>query len=323
MRILPPLPGRFGLVATLLLALAGCADPGQQACKVETAADLRLLPIDRRVAVEASLAGQPVILYIDTGTFISSVTQGAADRFDLRPGPDTHYMPLNGIGGTTFASVVRVPKLGLGHGIASAQDLPVIDMPLKASSGIPVLGLFGTDFLQNYDVDLDVPGGHFGLYQPVGCGDDVKPFDPPLFELPFRFEGSEIVVTVRLNGVSVDAILNSGATRTTIGRLDAARAGVTDADLAADQAVGVSGIDRTVMKARLHQFHSLEVGDERLDNFRFVVAGLESGKTILGFDFLRHNRVFISYARRRLFIQPASGDAVIRADPGTPPARAP
>ena len=43
--------------------------------------------------------------------------------------------------------------------------------------GLPVVGLFGNDFLSNYEVD--VPLRHFGLYRATGCDAAMRPFDPP------------------------------------------------------------------------------------------------------------------------------------------------
>ena len=88
-----------------------------------------------------------------------------------------------------------------------------------------MFGLFGADFLSNYDVDLDVPHGHLGLYRAQGCADDLQPFDPPCFAVPFRDENGHIALDIKLNGQALTAILDSGASATLIDAADAARAG--------------------------------------------------------------------------------------------------
>ena len=73
-----------------------------------------------------------------------------------------------------------------------------------------------------------------------------------------------------------------------------------------------AGTDARPIETRRHEFASLEVGDERMNNFRFEVATLATGRTLLGRDFLRFNRVLISYSRQMLFIQPVVASATDR-----------
>ncbi len=298
------------LSALLLGAfLAGCA-AGPQGCTVQTVADLPLLPHVGITAVEATLQGRKVALLVDTGASVSTVSRNGAQQFDLRPGADARYTDLVGIGGVTFAPIVTVHDLGLGRGLAHSLDLPVAADFSRPVDGLPVLGLFGADFLSNYDVDVDVPHQHFGLYKATGCDPAMRPFDPPYFEVPFRDEDGHIGLDIKLDGHPVAAILDTGASSTVIDRNAASAAGVTPDLLAADRTRTMSGIDSRAVTVRRHRFGSLEVGDERLNNPVLEVADVQTGTTLLGRDFLRSNRVLISYGRRTLFIQPVA--------PGTP-----
>ena len=297
LRILPA-----PLFAALLAACA--ADP--QACRVETVADLPLLPHVNITAVPATYQDQKVALLIDTGAFGSTVSRSSAQRFDLRPGGDARYATVEGIGGSASVPIVTVRGLGLGHGRASSLELPVAaDFP-RPVDGLPVFGLFGADFLSNYDVDVDLPRQHFGLYKATNCDPAMRPFDPPYLTVPFRLQDNQITIDVRLNGHAITAILDTGASSTVIDQADAAAAGVTADLLNSDATRHAVGVDTRTVDVRRHRFGSLEVGDERLNNFSFDVGGLQTGTTLLGRDFLRHNRVLISYGRRTLFIQPIS-----------------
>lgn len=287
------------------MGLAACGASEPQGCRVETVADLKLVPGTSIPAVQASLDNQPVLLFIDTGAAVSTVSCSGADRFNLRPGPDARFTNIIGIGGVTFAPIVTVRHLALGRGSVRDIELPVAADIGGSYRGMPVLGLFGADFLSNYDVDLDVPGRHFGLYKPQNCGQDIKPFGPPFFEMPFRLQDGRIVLDLRLNDAPVTAELDTGSSTTVISAGDAARAGATPDLLASDQVAHLRGVDVRGVEARRHVFASLEIGDERMNNFRFAVADLQTPASLLGNDFLRHNHVFISYERRMLFIQPA------------------
>ncbi len=307
------------LSALLLGALlAGCA-AGPQGCTVQTVADLPLLPRVGITAVEATLQDRKIALLIDTGADVSVVSRNGAQQFDLRPGGDARYTRLVGIGGVTFAPIVTVHDLGLGRGLAHSLDLPVAADFSKPVDGLPVFGLFGADFLSNYDVDVDVPHQHFGLYKATGCDSAMRPFDPPYFEVPFRDEDGHIALDIKLDGHPVPAILDTGASSTVIDRNAALAAGVTPDLLAADRTRTVSGIDSRAVTVRRHRFGSLEVGDERLNNLPLDVADVQTGATLLGRDFLRFNRVLISYGRRTLFIQPVAPGAPApqQAEPAT------
>ena len=288
--------------------LAGCAT-GPQGCRVDTVADLPLLPHVGITAVQATLQGQKVALLIDTGSFISTVSRNGARRFGLRPEADAGYTSIQGIGGVTIAPMVTVHDLSLGRGIARSLDLPVAGNFPRPVDGLPVVGLFGNDFLSNYDVDVDVPRQHFGLYRATGCDAAMRPFDPPYLEIPFREDKGQVVLDIRLNDRPMTAILDTGASATVIDRNEALAAGVTLDGLDADQVRGASGTDLHLVEMRRHRFGSLEVGNERMNNFHFYVAALANGGTLLGRDFLRFNRVLISYRRHTLFIQPVAAGA--------------
>ncbi len=295
------------LLAALPTALvAGCAATEPRGCRVETVADLPLLPHSGITAVAATLQNQRVALLIDTGAFVSTVSRDGAQRFDLRPGADAHFINISGIGGVTFAPIVTVHDLGLGHGLAHSLDLPVAGNFPAPIDGLPVVATFGADFLSNYDVDVDLPRQHFALYKAEGCDTAMQPFDPPYLEVPFRVEDEHVVLDIKLNGRPMTAMLDTGASSTVIDRRDALAAGVNLDGLAADPVHHGTGIDSRPVEVHRHRFDSLEVGDERLNNFRLGVADFQGGRTLLGRDFLRVNRVLISYPRRMLFIQPAA-----------------
>ncbi len=301
----------------LALLLAGCSAAGQQGCRVDTVADLPLLAGRRIPAVEATLEHQKVVLYVDTGAATSIISRSAAERFGLIGGPESGLVALTGVGGSVFAHLATIRRLGLGHGFARDIELPVAGELGPPVQGMPVLGLFGADFLANYDVDLDMPAHRFAMYSPHGC-DAVRPFDPPYFELPFRLEQTKVELDLKLDDTPLTAVLDSGAVITTVTEEDARRAGITDRKLSLDLAGHAVGIDENRLGARLHRFGSLEIGDERMNNFPFSVADLATPDTLLGDDFLHFNRVWISYGRRRLYIQPSFSDP--RVHPVPPPA---
>ena len=294
----------------LLMALSGCGADVPGVCKVKVAVDVPLLDHARMPTVIARLGGQPVALLLDTGAATSIVLSSAVDRFHLESDPDRTTF-LTGIGGAALTHFASIRNLELGHGHARSLDLPISNSLPARVRDLPMLGMFGADFMSNYDVDIDVPHHHFAMYDLSGCRGAIQPVEVPYFTVPFRLEGDAIAVELKLNGVPIDAYLDSGASTTFITRADARRAGVTADKLAADPAISLLGVDGSPVKGHWHRFASLELGNERLSNFRLSVAPSAFGTTLLGDDFLRFNRVWISYPRQMLFIQPVSGNPIV------------
>ena len=224
---------------------------------------------------------------------------------------------LTGIGGSRMTDFAYINDLELGHGHAKDFDLPIGPNMTDSSRNLPTLGLFGADFMSNYDVDFDLPHRHFGMYDLAGCGDAIGPVATPYFTVPFRLVGTAIEIEIKLNGVPVEADLDSGSSGTYITDVDAARAGVTADKLAADRIIHPNGVDGFPVEGHLHRFASRELGAERLKNFPLEVASSALGITLLGDGFFRLNRIWISYPRRILFIQPAMGNSIFQMASGS------
>ncbi len=294
----------------LLAALSGCGGDAPGSCKVATAVDLPLLNRPGIPTVVGRFRDQPVALLLDTGAEQSMVTPSAVERFGLPSDPD-HTQIMTGIGGTAMTRFASIHELGLGHGHARDFDLPIGPDLGGHVQNLPTLGLFGADFMSDYDVDFDLPHHHFGMYDLAGCGDAIQPVAAPYFALPFQLSDAHIEIEIRLNGVPVDAMLDSGTATTFVTAADARRAGITPDMLAADRVVHPRGADGFPVEGRLHRFTSVELGAERLRNFSLQIASSAVGITLLGDDFFRLNRIWISYPRRMLFIQPAFDNPVV------------
>ena len=300
-------------VALLVAALSGCSAGGPQTCRIGRIVDLKLLAGIAQPAVEASLDGQKVVVLIDTGAAVSVIDRNAAQHFYLQPGPEGGRAVMTGIGGSFFAPIVSVPHLMLGHGIARDLELPVAGSLGGPIAGLPVLGLFGADFLSNYDVDLDVPDHHFAMYRMTDCGSTMQPLAPPEFSMPFTEDDTKVVLDVKLNGKPVTAFLDSGAAHTLVSLATARAVGVDRTAMTSDRVVSAHGIDERELATTVHRFGSLQVGDEAMNNFRFGIADSEVGDMLLGDDFLRFNHVWISYRLHRLYVHPVLPDALRRS----------
>ena len=304
-------PWACPIMAMLPMALSGCGADAPGSCAVRTSVDMPLLGHTVIPTVVGRLRDQRVALLLDTGAAGSIVVPSAVDRFGLPSDPDNVSL-VTGIGGTIQTKSASIHGLQLGQGHTRDLDLPIGagDLP-DSIQNLPVLGLFGADFMSDYDVDFDLPHHHFGMYDLAGCGEAIQPVATPYFTVPFHLDGTAIEIEIQLNGVPIEADLDSGSSRTYVTEADAGRAGVTPDMLTTDRVVHPRGVDGFPVEGRLHRFGSLELGAERLRNFPLEVASSAAGITLLGDDFFRLNRIWISYPRRMLFIQPAFDNPLV------------
>ena len=296
-------PGRApGLSALLVLTLARCAAPGP-VCAIHPITSLQARSPNGVPLVNATVAGTPSTFVVDTGATDSVLTT----RFVATAGLISQYTgsSVTGIGGTNTSRIVTAPTLTIGA--ATGRNVTFDEIPylsIRRANGLPVDGLFGGDFLSNYDIDLDLAAQRIGIYWTEHCdGDDFRPFGRTAFSVPMdRPLPTRASVELHIDGRPLTFLLDSGASTTFISAAAARLLGVTPAMLATDPLTFTEGVGEQRVATRLHRFGSLRLGPERVEGP--VLAVYDGTVNILGGDFLRHNRVWISYAVHRLFVQP-------------------
>ena len=306
----------LGMLAVLAM-LAGCGSGGGGHCVMREAADLPVLNDRFQPIVRARVNDRPVAFIVDTGAGLSLVTPRAVGMLSL-PVEYDHRILLTGIGGSVLGNLVEIRRLDLGHGVARNVEFVQAGAFGGTIDGLPVVGLFGADFLANYDVEFDLPAHHVGLYREQDC--DAR-FAPPwqgnAYTLPFDLErDTQVKVPIRLDGAPLVVQLDSGAGGTILTLDDARSAGATPQALRDDRVVTTQGIDENRVKASIHRFAALDIGPEHDSPVRIAVGDVTA--SLLGASFLRTHRVWISYPHQLLWVQPVRARWV--ADPVQVPA---
>ncbi|WP_323990286.1 retroviral-like aspartic protease family protein [Nguyenibacter sp. L1] len=298
------LAGRLACLLTCLVLglVQGACSSGPRRCVVSTLGDLKVMNDVGQPIVRATINGTPVAFLIDTGAAFSIVSPEAAEALRL---PYTgQFVPIQGVGGQTVGNVVTVDRLGLGSGTARDTLFAVAGHFPGHIGGLPVVGLFGGNFLAAAEPVFDLPAHQLDLYTVSGCDSPTPTWSGPTDMAPIEIEGdSAIMIDVLLNGHRVSAQLDSGAGHTVILPGDARHAGVDRARLSQDPHGHMHGVDDNRFEAHLHRFDSLQVGHAIYYKPWIAVAPMEIDHALLGADFLRHNRVWISYRTQRVYIQ--------------------
>ena len=261
------------------------------------------------VSVQVNDVALPFVL--DTGAQRSLVTDATVQRADLRL-DEWASTTVKGISGYERHRNADPASLRLGEitlrrrTVAADSTLTVGPLPQSALAGHEIAGLLGADFLAGFDLDIDLPDHQVTLYRVTGCTGRFLPwqagYDMIVGVQPFR---DVLVIPVELDGRPLRTEIDSGSS---IGLLTASgidRMGLTQDVLAADPAGAMHGVGRFTVSTRRHDFTALRVGAERIAKPAIWAAPvhiLPIVDMLLGGDWLRHRRVWMSYATSRVFV---------------------
>lgn len=271
----------------------------QAGCVPQKRAELPVRVQDGFAFVPASIGGTPVTLLLDTGAQGMLLTPDIVRVLRLPVDPQAGTRLL-GTGGVRNAPNVLLRDLRI-----SALPLPDSSAPVAALPGVPrveppLAGLLGGQFLGAYDLDLDVAHGRMALYDALGCA--APPFPLPYDVLPLTVspEG-DVFVTVRINGLDLLALVDTGSRASIITEQAAERLGLGgpgSANLA-------QGVDGSTLPVRHVRVRLLQVGAERIADAPISVSPLLLGRgdMLLGLDYLGRRRVWISYRTGRVLIR--------------------
>jgi predicted aspartyl protease len=308
---------RLGAGLLAVLALAGCgASTGGfdfDTCGLRPRA---VLPIDTVAAVplvSAQINGAPARFILDTGAEEIVLTSPAVQRLHLAS--DAHrIVTTRGAGGESRRFPAIMHGLRLGGMDVPDHLVPVLPRPLPMVDGVRPDGLLGVTLLSAFEVDLDFPDRTMTLYAGRLCPATVVPTWPGRFstlDAQSSVRG-RFIVPIRIDGHAMSALIDTGTQTSVVATDAAAAAGVSPAMLARDPRTELRGAGPDLVATHMHVFADIALGDTVFHNVPLLVADRVAGNpdVILGMDYLAGHRIWLSYARRRVFIAaPAPGPA--------------
>jgi hypothetical protein len=112
-----------------------------------------------------------------------------------------------------------------------------------------------------------------------------------------------------LDGVKGVAILDTGAQLSSISGAMAARLGLSDTGPSEDTMITAHGAAPQEVQVRLHRFRELRVGPAVVDGplMPVVPMSFDKGDALIGGDFLRGRRVWLSFSTQRVLVTPLPG----------------
>lgn len=301
-------PILLSLLCALLPATAAlAADAAAPKCMYVEIAKLPLRYVGEGLApaVDGTIDDLHATMLVDTGAFDTQLTMNGVERRDL--GLQMTGRVAEGIGGYSRLYAARVRELSLG------------DIKSRHSSLLNVIGdaiitpafdaIVGAPFLLQTDMEMDLHAKQMRFFRSRDCGKtDLVIWKEATVSVPFestedRSPNPHFTVTV--DGVKLEAIIDTGAHHTTITTRAADRLGI---DLKGPRVkrlndmVGV-GTDRAAQWNA--SFKTFDIGGEVIHNAEIGILDFESQygvDMLIGQDFLRAHRVLFSMSQRKLYV---------------------
>lgn len=322
--------------------LASCMGAQAQDCGLKMAASIQMKPIHdgRAMLIPIKIEGTERNLLFDTGGYMSQITAAVAE--ELKMEYRKSMLELYDVSGNKSDRYVIAKQIEIGG--MRASNLPF--MVINPDSGFgrgdePIDGILSSDFLFKYDVEVDYGANKLNYFLPDHCEGKVIywPHDA-VGVVPVTIFNNQIKVTVEMDGKKIDAIIDTGATHTTISAATAKyRFGLTPESPGMKPGGIVNGDEN--LRVYDYRFSKLSFGDVAVANLtvgimpdrvnskntpeyqtewraRRVDEDLKLTPMLIGMDVLRHMHIYMAFKERRFYVTARSAPA--KPAPATPAA---
>ena len=290
-------------------AASGADQPA--ACRYRMAAQLPLQY--HGASMSLTMAGQinhtPAVLLIDTGSSDTFLTRLGSDKRALWLDPTLGA--VSGIGGSTRLYRAPIRHLQIGP-ITSEQQNGSLLLIDEMGDRPDVDAIVGVDFLLAMDLEISLAEKTVKFFSPKNCEQTfVGYWDPKAVVVPMLTDrtAKRPIIEIELNGVKMKALIDTGATHTSITRAAAARAGVTPTTAGVTKAGESSGIGSKRIASYNAAFRTFSVGEETINNPVLKLMEVEQKEidVLLGVDFLRAHRVLLAVSQKAVYLSYIGG----------------
>ncbi|NYE61010.1 putative aspartyl protease [Duganella sp. 1224] len=313
-----PLP----LHATLGLLLAFALTPARAGCEYTELAAMQVsYPGNQNLpAIQGEINGKQVNMVLDTGSYRTFMLRSEMERqfVEMRLLRQT----TAGIGGKAATFTARLKEVAVGPARVKQADFAVLDALEWSGFG----ALVGADFLTQADLELELADNRIRFLRFHDCGDHTLAYwstDADRVALQARPYSKVPLVEVRVNGQSMLAAIDTGATVSILDQRAAERLGVkpdSPGSRPAGKTAGVGAGSRPLWRAT---FDSFAIGEEQIQHPTLTVvdrtddAGLPRQldyDMVLGRDFLKTHRVLLANSQQRVYFTYLGGRVFAEPD---------
>ncbi len=319
------------LIVLWLVLLGGCGQavvPGSpEACAVHKVTEVPLIPpsppATTRWSIAMTLDGKPVTMMLDSGATGLMIDAEVAARLGLRQRSDMRAF-ASGLGGTVYRRVFEVVAVGIGSQVTE-RDQIIIEMTESQAAGRGFDGIVGMRAFERNDIEIDFPARTMRLYRARFCPAGSPPWPAGFGTFPRAGRQSgdnRPMVAVTLDGRTVKALVDTGATTTVVDHSFAKTVGARDAPPPGAR----QGTMRTMSEATVpmwqHRFGAADIVGLRFPapNIWILDLGM-TADMVVGLDILARTRIWISNGSDAVYVARggARGGAPSGAPGGPPP----
>ena len=301
-------------VASSISSSPGCATPNETIdAEVDEAVYVSRTTRDQigRILAPVMINGEgPFRFVVDTGATHSVITSSLVTQLGLVASANRSIL-VSGVTGAEHMASVRIDHLQAGALRFEDREMPIVNSVLSGADGI-----LGVEGLADKSVVVDFARERIKIL-------DSKYYPRDMLSVPVDLDFRQLLlVTGKLGGVAVKAIIDTGAERT-IGNMalrDALYAKA--AGLKVASSVDVQGVTADVQTAELIAAPRISLGDLRLDRVAISYGDLHvfdvwnlrgEPALLLGMDVLGiFDMVVFDYVTSQVHFKPRSGGVVIR-----------
>ncbi len=291
------------VIALTAVGLLASPPPALAGCSVETLAQLPVTMSGPQPLVAARINGRPAIFMADSGAFFSTITSAKAVEYGLKVGPAPVGMRVEGVGG----AMEKIGIATLGEFTIANQAFARSFLVGGSETGQDMAGVIGQNILGFADVEYDLAHGmiqltrtHDCLGRPLAYWAGGQEFHVVTIEAaPAR----RTIGDVAVNGVTLRALFDTGASASGISITAARRAGLDPTGPGVVDGGLVSGIGRHTVRSWIAPVRSLRIGDEEVRNTRLRITDMTSDQAdmLIGADFFLSHHVYVANDQRKLY----------------------
>ncbi|MDE2514802.1 MAG: aspartyl protease family protein [Rhodospirillales bacterium] len=279
---------------------------------------LQETPVGPVVAV--SVNGQPARFLLDTGASRSEVTAAAMRRLHL-PRDPWSSTTIRGVGGAQRqpdADLSRLELAGVSlhrHRLDQALVLAVGASPVLTRFGID--GLLGVDILAGFNLTLDLHAGTLSLLPATACDSAIPRWAHGREPVPgIHPQWQWLLVPTRIDHTILLGLIDTGSAGSVITAAGMRRLSGAATAAPGDRRSQLTGQGAGEVTIWLHRYAAWSVGKESVSPAQIwtgPVAISPLVQMIIGRDWLRRHRVWISYATSRIaFTAAATASSGVR-----------